>query len=100
MSRIPTIEEWIEEIDEKVSDFENFTSNHAHKESLRETLEEVESILGPRGVERVASTAVEHAENNRHPTADYVRGVARQVVIEEYDEEIPPGSSLLRSRNG
>jgi len=99
MPRSLTAEEWIEEIDEAVSEFENFTSTPAHKTALRDIFEEVESIAGRQALEELGETAIEVAEAGRHPKASRLRRYGRSIVVKNYDEDIPPGSTLLRSQN-
>jgi len=93
-------EEWIEKIDEAVSEHENFSSTASHKDALREIFEELERHAGRGAVNQLGERAVDMAEDGFHPKAPRLRERARSLAIREFDADLPAGSPLLKSRNG
>lgn len=98
LSAIP--EEAVDEIENAASSLQNFSVTPANRRALMEIFEEVYEIAGPDAVDVLKEYALRVIENKRHPKAHRVRGAARSIVVQEYGEEIPATSSLLKSKNG
>jgi len=100
MALSPVAEEYLEKIDEAVSEMENFSSTPSHKEALREIFEELERHAGRGAVNQLGEDAVALAEDGFHPKASRLREQARSIAIREFDADLPAGSVLLKSRHG
>lgn len=101
MTRLKTVEQWVDEISETADmELENFSANHAYERALEEIFQEVYDLAGVEAVDDLGELALEIIRNRRHPKSARLRTYARRIVVEEYDQEISMTSPLVKSRHG
>lgn len=92
-----TEEEWVEEIAEKIDQrLDNFTATHPYRKALLNTIEEVYRLGGTAALNDVGEVVLEIIELGRHPKSGRIRGIARNVLVNDHDIEIPMTSDLLK----
>jgi len=99
MARHNISERWVRNLEAEIESFENFEANQQWRTAAVAIFDETYDIGGIEAVEETGNYAMDIVENRRHPTTARLRETARSVLVRQ-DNEIPPGSELLKSRNG